>query len=406
MRNRSISKMNQSMDLAVVEEEESNNCLKPDDMPLTSTPLKRNDRRSVSLSDISEIGSNLEITKAHCSSDTLGSSSSICKDSGYNHSESSLSSDKVKESNPFTENYRDKYFRLLEDSKFMDVMITSLYESNYSLRMKIADAENKIFELRLKSESHCKCCANKSSDTSIDSSSRDSTNYQYKYKVSPLTKSEPCLQLSPPSKYESKNSSIKGFPEDESSTLFSKNTFVKAKQWQKTHKECPKNLDSNILPKMPSPPIEPSKIFIRPVPEPLPNPMSYMETSRALAETYRRRQEKSPDLFSVQLIGDHSVSVSPVQIIQGFHGANGSVKYLNELEKNKSDTLQESRKGIQEDSSLKQSLLGNIFLKNQKSNSLSDCLNKAQEYAASLTIGLSKLPSSLDENRSLSAQMK
>lgn len=359
-----------------------------------------NRRKSVSLLCFSDISSKLDVSKKPISSDTLGSGSSIWTDSGFNHSENSLSSDKNK--NKDFVNSQEKIRRLEEDLKYKDLIISSLYEINNSLRMKLAKAENKIFELRVKSESHCKCCANKSPGNSLEYFSPETMRHHYKYSVSPITKSEPCLVVQPPVQDDTKRTDMKKPPDNEFASPHVA-AFNKVTQWQNTFNEEHKKLVSSIPPKISSPSNEPSKTCSRP--ESLPHALSYMETSRALIETYRKRQEKSPDLISFQVIGDHSVAVSPIQFVQGCHVAVETDAYINEFGKRKSD-LQESRKVALQLLPGKQSLLGNILFRNQKSSGLSDCLSKAQEYAATLSSGLTMLPNTLHEIRSLSNQIE
>ncbi|XP_014254205.1 uncharacterized protein LOC106669318 isoform X2 [Cimex lectularius] len=108
-------------------------------------------RRSVSLLDVS--GPEKELNHKTISNDTIGSHTSIFKDSGYNQtgSSSSLGSTKDREQ-------EKRITDLEEELKYKQVLINELQESNQTLRMKFAEAENKISELRLKCESHCKCC--------------------------------------------------------------------------------------------------------------------------------------------------------------------------------------------------------------------------------------------------------
>lgn len=187
-----------------------------------STPVKFKDRRSYSLLDVSSLDEELHNRKKlTISTDTIGSGSqgSVCKDSGYVHSESNTSLNSTKEQKRLTE--------LIEDLKFKDVLITELQESNHSLRLKYAEAENRIAELRLKCESHCDCCNFKS----VPSTPTIQNNLDI---VSHRNVSESCLPharfLSTPST-ESKVTSPQS--KDSASILNSNDdSFMKVKRWQ------------------------------------------------------------------------------------------------------------------------------------------------------------------------------
>lgn len=179
----------------ITEEENTDLCfLEEISSAFTSTPVKGKDRRSISLLDISGIP-HLDKSKINTSSETLGSTSSICKDSGYHQSESSLASDKLKEDD-LAFDYRGQYFRLLDDLKFKDILIASLHESNHNLRMKIAEAENKISELRFKSQAHCGCCTNQSGNDTTELRRFENTKSQLKYSLTPFVSPHPCLLVS------------------------------------------------------------------------------------------------------------------------------------------------------------------------------------------------------------------
>uniref|UniRef100_T1HM22 Uncharacterized protein n=1 Tax=Rhodnius prolixus TaxID=13249 RepID=T1HM22_RHOPR len=128
-----------------------------------STPVTLKERRSCSLIDVSNFEELPNTKKLTISTDTIisGSQGSVCKDSGYVHSESNTSLNSTKEHKRLTE--------LIEDLRFKDVLITELQESNHSLRLKYAEAENRIAELRQKCESHCDCCNFKSTPSTATS---------------------------------------------------------------------------------------------------------------------------------------------------------------------------------------------------------------------------------------------
>ncbi|XP_014271356.1 uncharacterized protein [Halyomorpha halys] len=342
---------------------------------VTSTPIKVKGRRSVSLLDISDIGSTFEKSKVNIYSDTIGSNSSLCKDSGYNHSESSLASEKCidKEDVPFGVELRSKYVRLLEDLKFKDVMIAALHQSNHSLRLKIADAENKISDLRLKSESHCKCCTHRNSveESAFDAKLPEKKKPETKYSVTPLVRNENCVVPTIPP---SNKSMISSPRQREPALLPSDDAIIKVQQWQNnSYRECQKRLFNQIPPTVSSPPLDPRKIYIRPVPEPLPNTMSYMETSRALADAYRKRQEKAHDLVRVQMIGDQSVSVTPIQFPHPHRQrADTSKQSCPENEVTLNDTKQVNEKDTVLRLQKRHTLFGNLLINHQEL--ISHCL--------------------------------
>lgn len=382
-------------------EEESYDSYIEDDC-VTSTPIKVKGRRSVSLLDISDISSSLEKSKINIYSDTIGSNSSLCKDSGYNHSESSLASEKCidKEDVPFGVELRAKYVRLLEDLKFKDVMIAALHQSNHSLRLKIADAENKISDLRLKSESHCKCCTYRNSveENAFDANIPEKKKSETKYSVTPLVRNENCVVPTVP---RSNKPVVSSQRQREPALLPSDDAIIKVQQWQNnSYHECQKRLFNQIPPSVSSPALDPRKIYIRPVPEPLPNTMSYMETSRALAEAYRKRQEKAHDIVRVQMIGDQSVSVTPIQF-----------SHRQRVDTNKQnfpqneDTLNDTKQVNEKDTVLRlqkrHTLFGNLLINHQKSPGLVECLTEANCMVEDLNVGLSRLPVNLNDIRSI-----
>ncbi|BET01539.1 Hypothetical protein NTJ_14355 [Nesidiocoris tenuis] len=109
----------------------------------------KNSRHSVSLLDVSAVEVIPEVTSQKCESFSNETLTSVCKDSGYVRSESSFSAeDEPKASGK----------KLIDELKQKQILIDELQESNRGLRIRCADAENKIFELRVKCESHCDCC--------------------------------------------------------------------------------------------------------------------------------------------------------------------------------------------------------------------------------------------------------
>ncbi|KAL1138109.1 hypothetical protein AAG570_009801 [Ranatra chinensis] len=169
---------------------------------VSSTPIKLKKRLSVSLVDVSDLEATGHLAAPNItlgSNDTIESSvQSKSKDSGYcnrsSGSELSIASSagigppasrygrvksKVKKyiedvkksseivldrfeggSSPSAKE-EERLRKLREELEFKEVMISALQESNTNLRLKCADAENKISELRLKCEQHCTCCSMK-----------------------------------------------------------------------------------------------------------------------------------------------------------------------------------------------------------------------------------------------------
>jgi len=156
----------------------------------TSTPLKR---RSISLIDMRNVGDFHKPFNALCTStDTIATNSSFSKskDSGYHQTGSllSVSGDQASLNRSICKSLNNYPIGEFDDSRklhsteelwkeleFNRVLIKALQENNINLKLKNAEAENKINELRLQSSLHCGCCSkksvSKSSGTYLDSNS-------------------------------------------------------------------------------------------------------------------------------------------------------------------------------------------------------------------------------------------